>query len=270
MKRYRHTLIPVTAFLILTCLLSTLLPVSNALWMEVLSISGYGESQVGIKIAVTKTATGFSEEQEGITIIGLRGEICVANSGNYPTQDLTILDTLQYRIGAGELQDYLTIPIDISVKPVIGPMEGYCYPYEFVLEPIQEEAVSYRNITRVTIINHADWLPGGKNCDGPPTCPFGPEYFIEFIFKEGAVILTESSNTEPILIISPPEESIVIPTPTVTSTATQIEPTPTPTIQPSPTETIEAEPPTPELLPTEMELIETEPAPTELPSEPPP
>ena len=52
--------------------------------------------------------------------------------------------------------------------------QEYCYSYEFTFVPIEGENIEYRNTVYVTILNHSGWLPGGENCGGPDTCPFGP------------------------------------------------------------------------------------------------
>jgi hypothetical protein len=93
---------------------------------------------------------------------GVRGNICVTNSGRVATEGLSIVDVVQNRTGSGQFQDYVSKTVDVSGKPVLAAGETYCYPYEVDFAPVA--GVQYRNTARVTITNHSGYL--GQ--------PFGP------------------------------------------------------------------------------------------------
>lgn len=264
MRIYKRTLIPATAFFIIGCLLSAFLPISGANWQEVLTISGNVESiqwppsppphsQAGTTLSATKTATGFAEEREGVTIFGVRGEICVSNGGERPTEGLTILDTVQTKNGPGQFQDYMSEPVDVSAKSVLEPGQEHCYAYEFTFAPLDGEKVKYRNMVSVTILNHSGWLPGGNHCESPDPCPFGPNPKADFTLPEEVSPPVELPSTEPILTEAPTIEGAPVVQPQAT--------------EPPPTELLSTEVPSTEVPPTEPPS--TEPVATEAPpSEP--
>jgi hypothetical protein len=94
------------------------------------------------------------------TTAGVRGEICVLNDGDRPTEGLAIRDVVQRQSG-GSFVDVATIQVDVSEKPVLAAHEQHCYPYEVPLAPVPG---AYRNTAFVTITNHSGHL--GE--------PFGP------------------------------------------------------------------------------------------------
>lgn len=262
MRIYGRTLIPATTFFVISCLLSSLLPVSGARWQELLTISGNIESiqwtpspppqsQAGTTLSATKTATGFAEERDGVTLYGVRGEICVANGGEYPTKGLFILDTLQSKIGKGQFQDYISKPVDVSAKPVLEAGREHCYSYEFTFTPIADKNTKYRNSVSVTILNHSGWLPGGNHCEGPEACPFGPNPNTDFILPEEVIVPTETPSPEPVIIEVPTNELPPV-----------LDPLPT---EPSPTDPPANEPPVTEPSPSEPPPTDS-PSPTEPPS----
>ncbi|MFQ3663365.1 MAG: hypothetical protein SNJ69_13335, partial [Chloroflexaceae bacterium] len=51
------------------------------------------------------TATRATVSQTDV--YGVRGQICVTNGGDRPTENLTIVDVVQYKTGAGQFQDYV-------------------------------------------------------------------------------------------------------------------------------------------------------------------
>jgi len=137
-----------------------------------------------------KTAEGFYAEKDGMLIYGVAGEICVQNMGELPTEGLAILDTAQLETGPDEYTDLGFAAVDVSAHPVLEPGESYCYPYQIYFEPpaqadpLQPVTYVYRNKADVTILNHADWLPGGTNCPGPEACPYGPTVYAPFTLPE--------------------------------------------------------------------------------------
>lgn len=135
-------------------------------------------SPPGTSLEAAKTAIGFCEQRGGQDHIGVRGEVCVSNVGDLPTENLAILDTVQIRVGPGGYEDYVSAPVDVSASPILLPGESYCYPYEIEFTPV--EGARYRNLAQVTITNHSGWLPGGPHCPGPDSCPYGPKPKADF------------------------------------------------------------------------------------------
>lgn len=264
MKIYKRTLIPATAFFIISCLISALLPISGANWQEVLTIAGNIESillptpsQAGTTLSATKTAIGFVEERDGAVVFGVRGEICVSNGGERSTEGLAILDAVQYKSGSGEFQVYVSEPVDVSAMPVLKAGEEICYPYEITFEPVEDEKIKYRNTVSVTILNHSGWLPGGNHCEGPDPCPFGPNPKTDFTLPVAVSDPVEQLSTEPVPTEAPTTEVPPVGEPQAT------EPSPT---EPPPTEPTATEPPTTELPPSETPAPDpAEPPPTEQP-----
>lgn len=99
-------------------------------------------------IAVTKT--GFSDS--GL----VDGSVCVTNAGAVNTENLAIVDEVEYKTGSGQYQTLLEQAVDISAKPVLAPGESYCYPYSIGFTPVP--GANYRNTAHVTITNHSGHL----------------------------------------------------------------------------------------------------------------
>ena len=136
------------------------------------SLSTYEKECTVIEALVT--AEGFSEGNEA----GVRGQICVSNQGKYPTENLSIVDTVQV-IGKKQ-SSYRSTTIDLGNTPIIDPHKSYCYPYEVFFEPILEQDVeAYSNIS-VTITNYTGLEIGNELCPGPDPCSFGPTIVTEF------------------------------------------------------------------------------------------
>lgn len=114
----------------------------------------------------------------GIDRAVVEGEICVNNGGAKRTENLTIVDEIQYKVGSGKYMELVAVNVDTSVRPVLNPYESYCYPYTIEFDAI--EGANYRNVAHVTIDNHSGWLPGGNNCPGTTPCPFGPSPKTDF------------------------------------------------------------------------------------------
>ena len=124
------------------------------------------------------TAEGFIDEGD----TGVRGQICVSNQGKYPTEHLSVVDTVQV---TGERKGpYTSTTIDLDQNPIIEPNKSHCYPYKIIFEPIQESNVKYNNIVSVTITNYSGLMPGSEYCPGPDPCSFGPTITTEFSLPE--------------------------------------------------------------------------------------
>ncbi len=139
----------------------------------------------GVVYTVTVTKDG------GTDTIYASGSICVTNGGSFATENLVILDELQYKVGAGQFQTLTTVAVDLSAKPVLAPGESYCYPYQVAFTPV--DGAVYRNVAHVTITNHAGWMPGGNNCPGPDLCPFGPDPKADFGVPSAPDVLVNDS-----------------------------------------------------------------------------
>jgi hypothetical protein len=96
-----------------------------------------------------------AERREGTTkqVAGVRGQICVKNTGSVATQGLKIIDVVQVKNGGGHFTNLKSVSVNVSTKPVLGPNESYCYPYEMLLD--RASGARYRNTARVTIDNYS-------------------------------------------------------------------------------------------------------------------
>ncbi len=144
--------------------------------------SSTGAAQWRIEKSVTPNAwnlfagdTGTSRYTVTVTKEGggggtglVRGEVCAANEGERATEGLTIFLVVQYKTGSGQFQDLVSAPVSTASKPVLGPGESWCYPYEVTFAPV--EGAVYRAKSVVTITNHSGYL--GE--------PFGPETKADF------------------------------------------------------------------------------------------
>lgn len=84
-------------------------------------------------------------------LTGARGEVCLRNLGDEPTENLTITSLIQQKSG-DQWSTASTAPVSVADNPVLDPGERQCYPYEtrFNAEPGQE----FRSAARVTVTNH--------------------------------------------------------------------------------------------------------------------
>lgn len=111
----------------------------------------------------TVTFTITATRSEPIDVYGVRGQICVTNGGSKPTENLTITDVVEYKVGSGKFQTLVSQPVDTSAKPVLGPGETFCYPYDVQFTPV--EGAQYRNVAKVKITNHSGSInDNAKNC----------------------------------------------------------------------------------------------------------
>lgn len=210
--------------------------------------------QGGTSLEAEKSASGFWERRDDEDHIGVRGEVCVTNDGDLPSENLAILDTVQIKVGPGSFVDYISAPVDLSSFPVLMPGETRCYSYEIEFSPV--DRAKYRNLARVTITNHSGWLPGGPHCPGEDPCPFGPEPKASFRlpdapdeWSDNMPILPDSNMPTPSTIVPTqsddngtrqrPTASEATATPQATPPITpspELSPTPLPTPTPAPTQ----------------------------------
>ena len=118
-------------------------------------------------VEVTKSAP--------VDSIWVSGEVCVENVSATPTENLMIVDRLQALVG----EDVITlasVPLDMSVNPVLDPSESQCYPYSIPFEPVA--GATYRNNARVTVTNDPR-APGEE---------MGPNEKVDFTLPEPTVV----------------------------------------------------------------------------------
>lgn len=116
---------------------------------------------------VSYTLTANRTVASDVTVAGSFGDISVTNGGGVTTENLTIIDQVQYKTGSGQFQDIPGASQTI-VPPQLQPGETGLYPYSITFAPIP--GALYRNTVKVTITNHSGSL--GQ--------PFGPEPKADF------------------------------------------------------------------------------------------
>lgn len=148
---------------------------------------GLGESAtVQYIITTTKTA------KAPVDSYGSIGNICVTNGGGVATENLSIIDNVQAKVGKGQFTTISFNPVDTSAKPILGTGESYCYPYRVTFAPVT--GATYRNEAKVTITNHSGWFPGGTNCPGTEVCAFGPQYRVGFALPSTATLVYKDAS----------------------------------------------------------------------------
>ncbi len=211
--------------------------------------------QRGTSLKAAKTAEGFTQVHDGNIAYGVRGEVCVENEGEFPTEGLEIIDAVQYKDRGEKFTDFLEMPVDVSNMPVIEAGQEYCFPYEIFFEPVSGDEVKYRNSVSVTILNHSGWLPGGNNCRGTDYCPFGVDEKADFALPDEPILPKMDLPTETDHPTDTPTPMPTVP-PYVDFT-----PTPLPTTIPDSEPTLTPLPTTP----PDFEYTLTESPPTEMP-----
>ena len=124
------------------------------------------------------TAEGFVETD----LSGLRGQICVNNTGKYPTENLSIVNTVH--VYNKSKVRYISSTLDISKKPILSSGESHCYPFGIGFEPNSGDELQFQITTMITITNHTGLLPDSKYCPGTDPCPYGPEITTDFTLLE--------------------------------------------------------------------------------------
>lgn len=130
-------------------------------------------------IEAQMTAEGFMDAG----VMGLQGQICVRNTGNSPTENLSIVTTIYIDDSNGSSTiKYVSSTVDLGATSVLGPGKSHCYPFEMDFEP--EQNAQYRATTAITITNHTGLEVGSRYCSGPQPCPFGPEISTDLTIPE--------------------------------------------------------------------------------------
>ena len=78
------------------------------------------------------------------------GKVCVENVSQTPTENLKVVDRLQALVG-DDVITLASVPLDMTINPVLDPGESQCYPYSIPFEPVA--GATYRNNARVTVTN---------------------------------------------------------------------------------------------------------------------
>lgn len=135
---------------------------------------GMGESGA-VEYTITAIRTPVSE----VTRIGVRGQICVTNTGSRVTENLKIVDRVQYKKPGKAFKDLIGASQTIIPSVQLQPGETRCFDYEILFSPVAD-AIAYRNVAKVTITNHS----------GHSGCAYGPEPKADFSLP-GDAVLTE-------------------------------------------------------------------------------
>jgi hypothetical protein len=174
------------------------------------------QGQAGTTLSATKTAAGYWEREFTWTIdksvspatlslpcggsgkasytitlvksdpvdrVWVAGEICVTNGGAAATENLTLVDTVEYKTGSGKFQPLTGASVTITPGE-LGPGESRCSPYRISFTPVAGAA--YRNAVQVTITNHSGQL--GK--------PFGPNPKADFSLPGSPTLINDTVNVE--------------------------------------------------------------------------
>lgn len=121
------------------------------------------------------TAEGFVEKDT----TGVRGQICVTNTGKHPTENLFIVNSVQM---PGQEENKTTLMnTNLDQKPVLDPGESYCYLYENTFEMLAEKNIEYKSLASITITNYVGLESGTDHCPGTEPCSFGPNVMADFI-----------------------------------------------------------------------------------------
>ncbi len=98
----------------------------------------------------TSTYTVEVTKSAGTDAIWVDGKVCVENVSTTPTENLKVVDRLQALVG-GDVITLASVPLDMSINPVLDPGESQCYPYSIEFTPVA--GATYRNNARVTVTN---------------------------------------------------------------------------------------------------------------------
>jgi hypothetical protein len=82
--------------------------------------------------------------------IWVDGNVCVENVSQAPTENLMVVDRLQALVGS-DVINLASVPLDMSLNPVLDPGEKQCYPYSIEFTPVA--GATYRNNARITVTN---------------------------------------------------------------------------------------------------------------------
>lgn len=145
---------------------------------------------VNYTISVTRILTSSSSED----VYGVRGEITVHNGGAVATENLKLVDQVEYKTGAGQFQPLPDASQTIIPSTQLGPGETGTYNYEITFQPVAN--ATYRNTVKVTITNHSGHL--GEEFGPEPKADFSiPPTYTETIIEEDETATIEDNQTCP-------------------------------------------------------------------------
>jgi len=132
----------------------------------------------------------------------VNGTIMVTNVGAVTTENLKLVDQVQYKIGAGQFQDLPDATQTVIPVNQLAPGETGSYYYSIAFTPVA--GAVYRNIVKITITNHSGHI--GEEFGPTPKADFSlpPEPTIlndavqisdSFEIPAGLIVV---SSTEPI------------------------------------------------------------------------
>ena len=128
--------------------------------------------------------------------IGVRGDVCVTNTGAFPTKDLTITNTLLAQTEGEQFEQVASLLLDINEKPILNAGETHCYPYRYAIPNFSYQIETLQNIVQATITNYEGWLPGGDHCQGPNACPYGEQIKTELTIPNISTKLLVDQTSE--------------------------------------------------------------------------
>lgn len=197
---------------------------------------------------------------------GLKGEVCISNRGAYPTQDLTIVASIQSQQREGRFQNLLVFPVGVGAQPALSPGEQYCYPYDVTFEALVDANARFRIGASITITNYSGWTPGSENCPGTDVCPYGPWVTTRFTLPIPPTERVEPTRTplptrDDSKQETPRPTSTASPSSTTTATLTKVPDTATPPVESRWTPTL-ALTTTPTMVPTTAPTAKPDDTPT--------
>ena len=123
----------------------------------------------------TSTYTVSVTKSAGTDVLTVDGQVCVTNVSLLPTENLKVVDRLQALVG-DDVITLASVPLDMSLNPVLDPGESQCYPYSIPFEPVA--GATYRNNARVTVTNDPR-APGEE---------MGPNEKVDFTLPDPQVV----------------------------------------------------------------------------------
>jgi len=147
--------------------------ISKSAQPDTLELPCKGSGEVTYTVTVTK---GVESD-----IYGVQGKICVTNGGDRPTENLKLVDQVEYKTGSGQFQPLEGASQTIIPSEQLGPGETKCYDYKIAFTPVA--GAIYRNSVKVTITNHSGYL--GEE--------FGPEPKADFSLPSEPTIIGEDT-----------------------------------------------------------------------------
>jgi len=127
---------------------------------------GHAEVPKGETVTIDYLVVADRFVVAGNEFMGVRGHVCVKNTGSVATESLEIVDHVQaYDEDLCAFVDIAVFGVDTSSKPVLQPGEEFAYFFEFTFEAVA--ASEYRNMACATICNY-EGFDGVRH--GVPAC----------------------------------------------------------------------------------------------------